>query len=89
MSRPKNCTEEVYSLMKQCWNVKATERPPFSYLENILESLFLNVEDLKINGNLVKTNQCFRRIRRISSFTELYGHRKAAGDGGTATKARL
>ncbi|KAM7013253.1 tyrosine-protein kinase receptor Tie-1 isoform 2-T2 [Tautogolabrus adspersus] len=30
MEKPKNCDDEVYELMKQCWRDRPYERPPFS-----------------------------------------------------------
>ncbi|XP_054458689.1 tyrosine-protein kinase receptor Tie-1 isoform X5 [Anoplopoma fimbria] len=32
MEKPKNCDDEVYELMKQCWRDRPYERPPFSQI---------------------------------------------------------
>ncbi|XP_056234444.1 tyrosine-protein kinase receptor Tie-1 isoform X1 [Seriola aureovittata] len=32
MEKPKNCDNEVYELMKQCWRDRTYERPPFSQI---------------------------------------------------------
>ncbi|CAJ1061077.1 tyrosine-protein kinase receptor Tie-1 isoform X1 [Xyrichtys novacula] len=32
MEKPKNCDDEVYELMKQCWRDRPHERPPFSQI---------------------------------------------------------
>uniref|UniRef100_A0A8C4HU71 Tyrosine-protein kinase receptor Tie-1 n=1 Tax=Dicentrarchus labrax TaxID=13489 RepID=A0A8C4HU71_DICLA len=32
MEKPKNCDDEIYELMKQCWRDRPYERPPFSQI---------------------------------------------------------
>ncbi|XP_037530469.1 tyrosine-protein kinase receptor Tie-1 [Nematolebias whitei] len=32
MEKPKNCDDEVYELMRQCWRDRPYERPPFSHI---------------------------------------------------------
>ncbi|XP_041647969.1 tyrosine-protein kinase JAK2 isoform X2 [Cheilinus undulatus] len=36
---PPNCSVKAYSLMKQCWSYDSAERPCFSNLENLIESI--------------------------------------------------
>ncbi|XP_062388819.1 non-receptor tyrosine-protein kinase TYK2 [Sardina pilchardus] len=36
---PKDCTQEVYTLMRQCWEVEASERPSFKDLIGSIENI--------------------------------------------------
>jgi serine/threonine protein kinase len=39
LPRPRNCTEELYSLLKQCWNLTPRMRPSFKELEEALNDM--------------------------------------------------
>ena len=40
MPQPAECPEKLYSIMLNCWNSQFTERPSFSFLNQMLENYF-------------------------------------------------
>ncbi|XP_041364044.1 proto-oncogene tyrosine-protein kinase receptor Ret-like [Gigantopelta aegis] len=39
MDRPDDCTEEMYAVMQKCWKTAPEQRPSFTLLANILDSM--------------------------------------------------
>ncbi len=39
MDAPGGCPDDIYRVMKECWDKNASHRPNFSRIENILESI--------------------------------------------------
>ena len=39
MSKPKDCPEEVYQIMRSCFEFKPTERPSFCHLHQLLQNI--------------------------------------------------
>ena len=39
MTQPEVCPDEMYDLMKQCWNQNVEERPEFNDLTQIIEKV--------------------------------------------------
>ncbi|KAH9495054.1 hypothetical protein Btru_018710, partial [Bulinus truncatus] len=39
MEKPENCSQEVYSIMRQCWSAEPSSRPSFTSLSQWLEGL--------------------------------------------------
>nr|XP_015203937.1 PREDICTED: tyrosine-protein kinase Lck [Lepisosteus oculatus] len=44
MPQPDNCPEELYSVMKRCWQESPEDRPTFEYLKSVLEDFFTATE---------------------------------------------
>ena len=42
MPKPQNCPEEIYQIMKKCWNLNPEERPSF---EELFETLDLQTNE--------------------------------------------
>ncbi|XP_078584817.1 tyrosine kinase receptor Cad96Ca-like [Branchiostoma floridae x Branchiostoma japonicum] len=45
MGKPQHCDENLYSLMKSCWNEQPAKRPDFPQLEQALDSLMEDEHD--------------------------------------------
>jgi len=41
MNPPESCPNEVYEIMKQCWQLNLEERPNFTYLRNCFSDLLI------------------------------------------------
>uniref|UniRef100_A0AAQ5ZVH2 receptor protein-tyrosine kinase n=1 Tax=Amphiprion ocellaris TaxID=80972 RepID=A0AAQ5ZVH2_AMPOC len=62
MEKPKNCDDEVYELMKQCWRDRPYERPPFSQISLQLNRMqearkVIGEEKLTFIGRILQLNQ--------------------------------
>lgn len=56
LSRPEGCPNEIYDLMKSCWNLDPEKRPPFADLLVCLEKeLIENKEDFPGDKNRLET----------------------------------
>ena len=42
MEAPKHCPDEIYAVMKQCWNATPSDRPTFNRLADILNEISKN-----------------------------------------------
>ena len=42
--KPKDCPDELYELMKQCWDKDPQNRPTFDYLHGFLDDFFASTE---------------------------------------------
>ncbi|CAG7821215.1 unnamed protein product, partial [Allacma fusca] len=39
MPQPENCSDELYALMKMCWQEKSVDRPDFTSIKGKLDSI--------------------------------------------------
>lgn len=44
MSKPRNCPESMYDIMKKCWDKVSQNRPTFEYLYNFFDDYFVSTE---------------------------------------------
>ncbi|CAB3992575.1 tyrosine- kinase receptor Tie-1-like [Paramuricea clavata] len=49
MSQPSQCSDELYEIMTNCWNVEPTERPTFEDLHQTLHDMLMGDEKWYIN----------------------------------------
>ncbi|NP_001191646.1 neurite outgrowth regulated kinase precursor [Aplysia californica] len=45
MDRPSNCSQELYAIMRACWEDESTDRPNFTQLRLMLEDLLIEDRD--------------------------------------------
>ncbi|XP_065218059.1 uncharacterized protein LOC135843932 [Planococcus citri] len=55
MEKPPDCSMEMYSIMRQCWNYLPTDRPSFSVIVENLEEILQNSGD---NDILEESDSC-------------------------------
>ena len=39
MDAPDGCPDDIYRIMKECWGKDASQRPHFTQIESMLESI--------------------------------------------------
>ena len=39
MNAPDSCPDDIYQIMKECWDKEASQRPNFAQIERMLESI--------------------------------------------------
>ena len=58
MSKPYNCSPEIYSLMRQCWQADPNQRPTFSQLAVELDRLRGNCNNVSMTNNIIYRQLC-------------------------------
>ncbi|XP_044736859.1 tyrosine-protein kinase receptor torso [Chrysoperla carnea] len=71
MECPSNCSQEIYSIMRSCWELQPKERPTFAKLREVLDGLLENNTPAKyLNLNQLSKAEYLRTYDVLDSLTD-------------------